>query len=250
MKRTRYFRLVALLLSDGGIGFSSETRYIHFTNKSEVLLKMFEDEIRKFSDAKIHKQKKERGITLRVFDINLVRQLLQISPNFRTKPFNSFPVYRPKQRKQIKINGLEWPSIEIPEDIFRNKKDKAEFIRIYASCDGYPSIFPRKQTWSAVERIVAIVCHHPMLKQRLSEILFDLEIPHSVKKYSLEMRSKEGIEKFAKQIGFTKGVTMTKNSKHWFGLEKNEVLRKIILSYDTKFHSRNYSNVINKIKKL
>ncbi len=143
-----------------------------------------------------------------------------------------------------------WSEIKIPENIFGNKRDKAIFLRIYISCDGCPSIFPRKNSWSAVERIVAIVCHHPILKQRLSKLLNDLKIPHTVKENSLEMRSRESITKFKKDIGFVDGVEMTGNSKYWEGLTKNEVLNKIIKSYDIKFHSRDTSYVINKIKQL
>ena len=259
MKCTRYLKLVSLCLSDGGIGYSSETSYIHFTNKSGVLLDLFKKEIRKFTSSKIHEQKKPRGTTLRVFDKSLIDELIKISPSFRTKPCNHFPICpylksdkinRRLEHPHIKSNGLVWSEIKIPENLFRNKKDKSEFLRIYISCDGYPSIFPRRDSWSAVERIVAIVCHHPMLKQRLSELLSDIQVPHTVKENSLEMRSKESIKKFKNQIGFVDGVKMTGNSRYWEGLPKNEVLDKIIKSYDTKFDSRYTSYVINKLKQL
>ncbi len=250
MKRARYRNLVALCLSDGGIGVSSGTRYIHFTNKSNILLTLFEKEIRKFSNAKIHKQTKLRGITLRVFDKNLVRDLLEISPNFRTKACGSYPACKPKYCKHELIDGILWPRIEIPEDLFMAKRDKARFLRIYASCDGYPSIFPRTGTWSAVERIVAIVCHHPQLKQRISQLLADVGVPHTIKKYSLEMRSKDSIEKFAKTVGFVDGVEMTGNSRYWEGIDKNKILFKILKSYATKFKSRDHESVIRHLSKL
>lgn len=259
MKCTRYLNLVSLCLSDGGIGYSSETSYMHFTNKSRVLLELFKKEIRKFTSSKIHEQKKPRGITLRVFDKNLISELIKISPSFRTKSCNHFPVcpYLKSDKinlrfkhTHVKSDGFVWSEIKIPENLFQNKKDKSEFLKIYISCDGYPSIFPRKDSWSAVERIVAIVCHHPILKQRLSELLDDLKVPHNVKENSLEMRSREAIIKFKKEIGFVNGVEMTGNSRYWEGLTKNKVLNKIIKSYDTKFDSRNTSYVINKIKQL
>lgn len=259
MKCTRYLKLVSLCLSDGGIGYSSETSYIHFTNKSSVLLDLFKKEIQKFSSSKIHEQKKPRGITLRVFDKNLVDELMKISPSFRTKSCDHFPVCPYLKNGKInlrhnhphvRLNGLIWSEIKIPENLFLNKKGKSEFLKIYISCDGYPSIFPRKDSWSAVERIVAIVCHHPLLKQRLNQLLDDLKVPHTVKENSLEMRSKEAIEKFQKEIGFVDGVKMTGNSDYWEGTTKNEVLRKILKSYDVKFKSRYPSYVINQLKKL
>jgi len=259
MKCTRYLKLVSLCLSDGGIGYSSETSYIHFTNKSRVLLDLFEKEIRKFTASKIHEQKKPRGITLRVFDKNLIDELIKISPSFRTKPCNHFPscpylkadkINLRLKHPHIESNGLIWSEVKIPENLFKNKKDKSEFLRIYASCDGYPSIFPRKDSWSAVERIVAIVCHHPMLKERLSKLLEDLKVPHTMKENSLEMRSKEAIEKFEKEIGFVDNVKMTGNSKYWEGIPKNEILRKILKSYEVKFESRDPNYVINQLKKL
>jgi len=256
MKCTRYLKLVSLCLSDGGIGFSSETKYLHFTNKSNVLLNMFKNEVRKFTSNKIHRQVKPRGITLRVFDRDLISELRKISPSFRTKPCNHFPICPvlknnlQNEHKHIKLNGTIWSEIKIPENLFRNKRDKSEFLKIYISCDGYPSIFPRKDSWSAVERIVAIVCHHPILKKRLSQLMTDLKIPHTIKENSLEMRSKDKIEKFKKKIGFVDGVKMTGNSKYWEGLTKNEVLNKIIKSYDIKFISRDASYIINKLKQL
>ncbi len=256
MKCTRYLKLVSLCLSDGGIGFSSETKYIHFTNKSDVLLNMFRNEIKKFTSSKIHEQEKPRGITLRVFNKSLVSELLKISSSFRTKPCNHFPIcpaFKNKwenEHRHIKMNGDIWSEIQVPEKLFRNNKDKSEFLRIYISCDGYPSIFPRQKSWSPVERIVSIVCHNPMLKKRLSELLLDLKIPHTVKTNSLEMRSKDSILKFKNKIGFVNNVKMTGNSKYWEGITKNEVLNKIIKSYNVKFETRDSSYVISKLNKL
>ena len=257
MKRASYLKLVALCLSDGGIGFSSNTMYIHFTNTSEVLLDLFKREIRKFSESKIHKQIKPRGITLRIFDKKLVRALLNISPSYRTRPCNHFPIcpFLKKDRKygfgnhkHFKQNGLIFAKTTVPEYLFQTLKDRATFMRIYASCDGYPSIFPRKSSWSAVERIVAIVCHHPILKTRLHEILVDLKIPHKTKPYAIEMRSKESITQFRKKIGFIDGVKMTGNSRYWKGVEKNKVLDKILKSYSMKFKSRDPDYIISELK--
>ncbi len=259
MKCTRYLKLVSLCLSDGGIGYSSETSYIHFTNTSDVLLDLFKKEIRKFTSSKIHEQKKPRGITLRVFDKNLIDELIKISPSFRTKSCNHFPIcpYLKTDKinlrlkhPHVKSDGFVWSEIKIPENLFRNKKDKSEFLKIYISCDGYPSIFPRKDSWSAVERIVAIVCHHPILKKRLSELLNDLGVKHTIKENSLEMRSRKSITKFKKEIGFVDGVKMTGNSDYWEGVQKNEILTKILKSYEVKFESREPSYIINQLRKL
>jgi hypothetical protein len=257
MKRASYLELVALCLSDGGIGFSSGTMYIHFTNSSDVLLRLFTNEIRKFSTAKIHKQHKPRGTTLRVFDKKLVRKLLTISPSYRTRPCNHFPicpVYRKPNHKGIGFHhhfshqDTVFGEIKIPEDLFLTNEDKARFLRIYSSCDGYPSIFPRKHSWSAVERMVAIVCHHPSLKQRLKELLDDLRILHKSKQYSLVMRSKNAILKFKEKVGFVEGVMMTGNSRYWKSYQKNHMLEIIRKSYDTKFKTRNPSEIITLLK--
>lgn len=260
MKRTRYLELVALCLSDGGIGFSSSTMYIHFTSSSNVLLDFFKREIRKFSNAKIHVQHKPRGTTLRVYDKDLVQDLLAISPSYRTRPCNHFPKC-PILKKKEKIptygihehlfhNGLVFAEVAIPEDLFRTQLDKARFMRIYTTCDGYPSIFPRKHSWSAVERMVAIVCHHPFLKKRLHEILFNLRIPHKIKPYSLVMRSQDAIRKFKEKIGFVDGVLMTGNSRYWRTYQKNEVLDIILKSYGIRFGSRNPVEIISQLKTM
>ncbi|MBL7160394.1 MAG: hypothetical protein ISS93_00900 [Candidatus Aenigmarchaeota archaeon] len=249
MKRARYLRLVALCLSDGGVGFSSGTKYIHFTNQSPILLDLFKKEIRKFSNSKIHKQIKERGITLRVFDKNLVKNLLEISPNFRTKPVDHHPVNR-KIQEITTLNGIKYPKIRIPNDIFISKRDKSEFLRIYASCDGYPSIFPRKYSWSAVERIVAIVAQHPIIKKRISELLTEFDINHKIKMSGVFMRSREAIIKYKENIGFVDGVRMTGNSKFWKGVTKNKVLDIISKSYDIKFPSKDKSDVLRVLKSV
>lgn len=259
MSLAKYLTLIALCLSDGGIGLSSDTVYIHFTNKSKILLDLFKEEIRRFSNNKIHQQNKPRGITLRVFDKSLALELFKISPSYRTRPCNHFPIcpflkgknnYKTGKHNHIQFKDLVYTEIKIPEALFQNIEEKAFFMRIYASCDGYPSLFPRKNSWSAVERIVGIVCHHPFLKQRLHEILLDLGISHNIKPNSLEMRSKTSISQFQQKIGFIKGVNMTGNSKYWEGQSKNEVLRKIIRSYSIKFTSRDPAQVISCLKNI
>lgn len=245
MDNTRLNLLVALCLSDGGIGRSSGTRYIHFTNQSDVLLNLFRKEIRKFSNAKIHKQHKKRGVTLRVFDKNLVNKMLQISPSFRTKACNSFPQCvcscheeNKKCHECINIGGKMWPHVKIKKDFFKDEKQIYEFLQVYASCDGYPSLFPRPKSWSKVERIVAIVSQHPLLKQQLSELLSKIKIDHKVKKDGLFMRSKSSITMFNEKIGFYPGVKMTGNSKYWKGLTKNKVLKFILESYNKSILQR------------
>ena len=241
MKRARFNSLVALCMSDGGIGRTAGTRYIHFTNKSNTLLSLFEKEIRKFSDAKIHKQQKERGITLRVFDKNLVSEMLKISPSFRTKACDNFPrcicechKSKSKCKECIYIEGKKWPLARIKKSFFKNKKQICSFLKIYASCDGYPSLFPRRDSWSKVERIVAIVSYHPLLKKQISSLLDKLGIEHKIKKDGLFMRSRSSIKKFKDQISFIPGVKMTGNSKYWQHLTKNQVLRIILDSYSKK----------------
>jgi hypothetical protein len=227
-------------MSDGGIGFSSDTMYVHFTSSSRTLLSFFEREIRQFSERKLHLQIKPRGITLRVFDIALVKELLKISPSYRTRPCNHFPICpflkeetnpRLGKHAHLKHDDMVFAKIAVPEDLFESEQDKAQFLKIYASCDGYASMFPRRNSWSPVERMVGIVSHHPILRRRLHELLLDLGIPHNVKPYSLEMRSKESISLFSQKIGFIEGVKMTKNSKYWQGIDKNEVLERILDSF-------------------
>jgi hypothetical protein len=259
MKRAKFLELVAFCLSDGGIGFSSDSMYIHFTNSSDVLLNLFRGEIRKLSKAKIHEQQKPRGTTLRVFDKKLIRNLLTISSSYRTRPCNNFPicpVYKePNQEnfgyhRHFTHGGLVFAEVTIPEDLFQTHRDKTRFMQIYASCDGYPSIFPRQHSWSAVERIVGIVCHHPRLKQRLHEILSELGVPHRIKPYSLEMRSQEAISSFKEKIGFIEGVIMTGNSRYWKSYHKNEVLDIIQKSFGVRFDSRSRFEVILRLKKI
>ncbi|MHA1410580.1 MAG: LAGLIDADG family homing endonuclease, partial [Candidatus Odinarchaeia archaeon] len=227
------------------IGKTAGTRYIHFTNQSDVLLGLFRREIKKFSKAKIHEQQKERGITLRVFDKNLVSEMLKISPSFRTKACDSFPKCtcichktNKKCQKCTDIYGKKWPLVKIKKGFFKNKKQICSFLQVYASCDGYPSIFPRPHSWSKVERIVAIVCQHPLLKQQLSHLLSRVGIDHKIKKDGLFMRSKSSIKKFKDKIGFYPGVKMTGNSKYWKGLTKNHVLGIILESYDKNILQR------------
>ena len=255
--RARYYRLISFCLSDGGIGIHGKHNYIHFTSQSTGLLNRFKAEIKKFTTNKIHEQQKARGITLRVFDQKLSDKLLDISPSFRTKACNHFPVCPilkgrkiNRMHRHVKIGKDIFAEIKIPEDIFASKAEKSEFLRIYASCDGYPSLFPHPKSWAAVSRIVAIVCHNPILKSRLSELLNDLDIQHVVKPYSLEMTSEDSIRSFEKKIRFLDGATMTGNSKYWYGLPKNDVLDKILKSYKISFKSRKKKHIIFQLKTI
>jgi len=133
-------QLVALCLSGGGVGFSSDTMYVHFTTTSPVLRWCFEAEVRKFSDRPIHEQTKPRGLTLRVFDRPLVDVLLQISPSYRTRPCNHFPVCpvhhadRPPRGgnpKHFAFEGAMYAHTRIPPEIFPNRKRIQQFLRMY-----------------------------------------------------------------------------------------------------------------------
>jgi hypothetical protein len=219
---------------------------------------MFKNEIKKFSKSKIHKQAKERGITLRVFDKDLVTKLFEISTSYRTRPCNHHPVcpalkgkkHKPcKKCKPIKIKELLWPEIKLTKKFFRSKKSKIEFLKTYISCDGYATIFPRTNSWSKVERIIAIICYHPMLKKEISKFLKDLKIQHSIKEEGLFIRKETSIRRFSTLVGFLKGVKVSKNSKYW-KIEKSEILRKIIRSYHKKFSGTNKEEIIKEIKNL
>ncbi|MEM2619185.1 MAG: hypothetical protein QW356_06850, partial [Candidatus Hadarchaeales archaeon] len=101
-----------------------------------------------------------------------------------------------------------------------------------------------------VERMVAIICYHPMLKLELSQLLQGLKIKHVIKPDGLFIRRKDGIITFSKLVGFLKNVKISRNSKYWGRIEKNEILKKIVSSYDKKFHSKRRKNIIEEIKNL
>lgn len=142
----------------------------------------------------------------------IVMKLLKFSPTFRTEPFN---------------DGT-FPDSKIP-DFFNNLKPEEikQILKVMFSTDGSVVLsvkwHKKKKTWR-FSRSIKLSCKHPLIKQKLTELLNRIGFQPRTDKEEIVLERKKDIQKFQSEIGFVDGVKVTKNSKFWFGLEKNKLL--------------------------
>jgi hypothetical protein len=125
------------------------------------------------------------------------------------------------------------------------------------SADGYVTLTvkwdKKKKIWRIIRRI-KLACKHPILKEQISELLKKVGLLHQVSKEELIIERKRDILKFAEEIKFVPGVKVTKNSKFWRGLEKNDVLNLVIKSFEINAKDlkrfKTKEEVINFLKSL
>ncbi|MGB9613344.1 MAG: hypothetical protein ACPL4K_04105, partial [Candidatus Margulisiibacteriota bacterium] len=83
-------------------------------------------------------------------------------------------------------------------------------------------------------RTVFLACKHPQLRLDYLFLLHSLgiEARNVDKDNKIKIETEKDIRKFAKIIGFIKGVKISDHSKFWRRYEKQQVLEMMVSSYD------------------
>lgn len=206
--RVEESKLIAYLLSDGGIYKGGDNGlYLFFVNKDKALIDDFK-QILRFFGLNPYMRKSNRAYEIRVGNKKLAQKLLAKTKNFRT----------------LKYANGKYPQIKIPKEILTNKKLAREFLKIFASCEGYVKFVKAKR----VTRRLTIGCSHPQLSQHLIDILTFCEIPATKKKTEIVIYGRENIFKFQQEIGFVKGTKIQRGK--FKGVEKKH-LKELLNSY-------------------
>jgi len=224
-------RLIAFLLSDGGLSRRTHTSVIHFSSRSPVLMKAFRETVGRIAKClHINRQKHDCFIISK----NLGELLLDLSPSYRKSPCNSHPVcpilkgraVGPcKKCKPSQYAGRLFPPVKIPSFVMKDRRLWPEFLQIISSAEGYVKIWERDGDLKAG---VGIACAHPMLARSYCYMLKQLGIMCAFDGRAVMIRQKKSIKSFSDKINFLSGVTVSEHSPKWKGYEKKELLEKLL----------------------
>ena len=218
--------LLAFLFTDGGISRHGVNSWrIFFANSSLPAIEMF------------------KGLLADIFKIPLAR--IKVRPRqghhyfvtLTSKEIGNYLIERFGTFRTLKFKDGTFPKASIPVAWLEQTRSIPLFLKVAFSMDGGIKFYPvndrnnKRDRW--LERVITLACHHPLLREQYCYLLEKAGIIASniEKDKVIKISRKENLERFALDIGFLNGVTVTRHSKFWIGEEKNEVMRLMIQSY-------------------
>lgn len=223
--------IIGLLLTDGWIRKNKTSWEIGFTNKSEELHTLFEEKMKMIFPnvhftRRLKNNKEVKDTTINSKQIgNLLHNFL---PSFRKKVFD---------------NGT-FPNSKIPDFFFQlSKEELKEILKTMFSADGCimlsmgwrkKSIKWRKEEGWEIKTEVTLGCKHPVIKEQILELLKNLGFAPRKDNDKVILGKEKDIIKFKNEIGFVRGVKISRKSKNWEGFEKNQILNLAIKSFELK----------------
>ena len=236
----KFASLLAILFTDASVSpkYNNSWR-ISFGNTSRILIDLFKNcmcEIFKLD---------EKRIRIRVINDNfwIVVVNSKIIGEYLVSKFGTF--------RTLKYKNGELPKTKLPVKQLMSDNVVEEFLKVAFSCDGGLCFYPAKRDGKRggtkwLIRTVFLACHHPKLREDYMFLLKFLginarNVPQDGK---IKIENEKDIRKFAKIVGFVKGVKVTSHSKFWKDYEKQDVLKLMISSY------KNPSSIYNLSKFL
>lgn len=218
--------LIAFLFTDGGISKHGVNSWrIFLANSSLPAIEMF------------------KGLLVDIFKIPPVR--IQVKPRqghhyfvkLTSKEIGNFLIERFGTFRTLKFKNGVFPKTSIPMVWLGQTQSISLFLKVAFSMDGGVKFYPindrnnNRKRW--FERVITLACHHPVLRKQYCYLLEKLGIRavNIEKDKVIKISRRENLERFAENVGFLDGVTVTRHSKFWIGTEKNEVLKLMIESY-------------------
>ena len=187
--RALKLKLAVMLLGDG---WSGRDR-IGYTSKDPALLSYFNNLVKSLIGKEAKIIPGDRAFRAVVYSKSFVKELLKLSPTFRTKKLS---------------NGL-FPPAKIPDEVFTlPKKEIVEILRLIFSMEGGVTIYARKSKNNqfTVEKKVFLSSANPILVQQYTQlinlILKDVKMKYDNKGRNLYIKDKKGIEEFYKKLDF------------------------------------------------
>ena len=114
-----------------------------------------------------------------------------------------------------------------------------DFLRAAFSCDGGVNLYVsrRKGTRGGTRwliRGVYLACAHPTLRKQYVVLLASLGIQarNVAGDGKVKIETEKDIRAFYQKVGFIDGVRITHTSRFWPKIEKQKLLKKLILSYE------------------
>lgn len=215
-------------MSDGHLNPRRVT--VSFTEAPEVVKKLV-SEFGEICGIKLNWKlnKHYNSLRARVYSKELCDLLLGFCNTIRKRPCDRKPACKDSQSCRICERNGEYPNIQIPSQICKDKKLASIFLRYFVTCDGGPefSVYRNKKGRLQISYGVKFACNNPIIKSKLRQMLELLEIKPNDKRNGLILRSYYTIEKFQNQIGFLEESEM-RRGKLFKGLPKNKIVELIL----------------------
>lgn len=142
--------------------------------------------------------------------------------------------------RTLKFKDGKFPLTKIPVKELIDSGKVGLFLRTAFSMDGGVKFYIARardgRRW--LERSITLACHHPILRQQYLKLLNSINIQaiNIERDNVIKFSKRENFEQFAQKVGFLSGIKTTRHSKFWVGVEKNDVLRMMIDSYNNPSH--------------
>ena len=231
-KKSKYFKylekekipleplLQTMLFTDGHI--NEKKNLIFFTSKSYELINIFSDLLYGLTKNKPRILLRKNNLyELYLYDPNLVRIFLSLSPTYTTKDKSN-------------------PSLK---NLFKQSdKTIIECLRLAMTTDGCVVLAQERKVPLKIRPRLVFSCFHESLLKEWQELFYKINfetylIKRKGKFIGLMTTQQEIIKRFYEYGGFLRGVKISKKSKRFRGYNKNDLL-KISLNIN-QFHSWN-----------
>lgn len=227
--------LTPFLLSDGGVSPKGKSGWlIYFRNNDKELTNRFVTILNRVTKNKIQIQKRQDcSYMVRVNDKALGNKLHILCGSFRTRPCTIHPKCPNIKNGRCNISTEDGHhKIILPNEIFENYNLRRLFLQVYFTCDGGVSVTTSKGKYPFLVRKVFVNIRHPTLRENIHKLLIAAEFNPHVYSDQIRLTIRKDIEKFLKEIRFVSGVKIGGDSKNFRGVEKNNLLRKVVASYE------------------
>jgi len=220
--------LLGLLYTDGCLSPKGKSSWrFAFSNKSERLVAIFRE--RMMQHFGLPASRVRLGMT--EDGLYIARVDSKEAGNSITREFGTFRTLRYR-------NGT-FPKARLPiPELLRHGVAKY-FLQAAFSCDGGVNLYAARRDKKGGEtrwliRGVYIACVHPVLREQYILLLQALGIRarNVVGDGKVKIETEKDIRVFHQKVGFIDGVHITHTSKFWPKIEKQELLNRLIKSYE------------------
>jgi len=232
-------KLQALLVTDGSV--IPNGKRIVFANTSKTMIKKFCNLVEKVYGYRIEKSKIG-------FGKGTIQTLYLVQ-------FRSKSVCKDLLTDMTYNTNFE---VKLPDFWFKlSENNTAMIIRNLFDADGGCSLrvsWLRKKKCFEIKKTVFLSCKNTYLRKQYRDLLKKLSINTGESSDNITITKRADIERFCDLIGFSENVLVGYDSKHWHGIEKRELLRKLIMTYSfprgfiQKFENK--EEIYDKIKDL
>lgn len=219
--------LIGLLYTDGCLSPKGKSSWrFYFSNKSERLVAIFRESMMQcfaLPSSRVRLGKTNDGLYRALVDSKK-------AGNEFTQKFGTF--------RTLRRNG-EHTNAHLPIQELLQHNVAADFLKAAFSCDGGVNLYVarRKGTSGGTQwliRGVYLACAHPQLRKEYCQLLRALGITarNVAGDGKVKIETEKDIRVFQEKIGFIDGVHITHTSKFWPSIEKQELLNRLIESYE------------------